>query len=94
MSAPKWFVQGKAGAATLTVETMDGHTIKGQKDSLITMTGAIAVASKMDVGLWPGLVRQFFGSESLLVTTLTSSGDGTAVFGGKNGSSGLPIIGR
>ena len=94
MSAPVWTITGKSGAATVSIELKDGQTIKGQKDSLITMSGAVAVASKMDVGLAPGLARQFFGAESLFVTTLTSSGDGTAVFGGKNAvPSGLPIIG-
>ena len=65
--------RGGGGGVALIVRLRPGERIKAEPDALVSMTGTVDVAGRVDGGLFGGLFRAFVANESLFVQTITAS---------------------
>ena len=56
--------------AMLKVDLQEGENVKAESDAMVSMTGNIELASKMEGGILGGLARKFLRNESAFFQTL------------------------
>ena len=69
-------VRRTGAAAALHVRLRRGDLVKAEPDALVTMSQDVQLGAALDNGLFNGIMRTFFGGESLFVQTVQANADG------------------
>lgn len=70
-------VEGKPVFAHVFVELEKGETFVAESDAMSSMSAELDMAAKFNGGFFSGLIKKFFGGESLFVNHFTNNTDTT-----------------